>query len=123
MMLQFTPIVRGGQVIHESLYHELFGQQDRPPATVVVWTGYEANEPPPGAGLGLRGMAIGRPDRSGPEPTINYHLGFEATMIVRHLVLKVMGHAGPPELQILDEVVAPPSLELIWPRARATVGP
>jgi hypothetical protein len=118
MMLQFTPIVQAGQVIHESLYHELFGQQDRPPATVVVWTGYEASEPAPGAGLGLRGLAIGRVDRSGLESTPDYHLGFEATMLVRHLVLKVMGHAGPPELRVLDEVVAPPTLELIWPRAR-----
>lgn len=123
MMLQFTPTVRAGQVIHESLYHELFGQQDRLPATVAVWTGYEADEPPPGAGFGLRGMAIGRVDRLQPTPTMEYHLGFEATMIVRRLVLKVMGHAGPPELRTLDEVVAPPSLDLIWPRAGVTAQP
>ena len=30
-----------------------------------------------------------------------------STMLDRHLVLKVMGHGGPPELPILDEVFAP----------------
>lgn len=119
MMLQFTPIHNAGTVIAPSLYQELYADQDRPPASVVVWIGHEAQQPPPGALFALRGMAIEHVDVSGLVPIRRPYLGFEATLIARHLVLKVMGHNGPGRISILNEVIAPAGLDLIWPVQRS----
>ncbi len=115
MMLQFTPIHHAGTVIAENLYRELYADQTRPPATVVVWIGNEANQPPPGALLGLRGVSVEHVDLHGLVPVRRRYLGFEATMIARHLILKVIGHSGPKRADLLKQVVAPAGLELIWP--------
>jgi hypothetical protein len=116
MTLQFTPIYSGGPVIAPSLYRELHAHQAAPPpATVAVWLGHGAQQPPPGALFALRGLLIGGTDFSGLVPVRERYLGFEATMIVRHLVLKIMGHAGPKRIRIVDEVVPPPGLDRIWP--------
>ncbi len=115
MMLQFTPIYNDGLVIHPRLYRELYAHQAAPPTAMVVWMGQEAQQPPPGALFSLRGMMIEHVEASGLVPVRRRYLGFEATMIARHLILKVMGHSGPGHVKILDTVVAPAYLDLIWP--------
>ncbi len=65
--------------------------------------------------FGLRGMSIEHVDVSGLVSVRRRYLGFEATLIARHLVLKLMGHSGPDQIKILNEVVAPAGLDLIWP--------
>jgi hypothetical protein len=117
MMLQFTPVHKGGIVIADNLYRDLNVHHDQPPSTVRVWIGSVEDEPPPGALLGLRGMAVERAPFSGLAPIREQYLGFEATMIARHLVLKVMGHAGPASLDLSREVVIPKGVDLaqIWP--------
>jgi hypothetical protein len=117
MMLQFTPVHKGGMVIADNLYRELYAHQDRPPGSIRVWLGMENDQPPPGALLGLRGMSVDHAGFSGLAPLRERYLGFEATMIARHLVLKVMGHAGPPAIDLGPQVVIPAGVELIqiWP--------
>lgn len=115
MMLQFTPIYRAGMVIAGNLYHELFAQQDQPPGAVRVWIGMVDDQPPPGTLLGLRGMRVERIIWPGIVPIRERYLGFEATMIARHLVLKVFGHAGSAELEMSDGLVIPIELTQIWP--------
>jgi len=120
MMLQFTPVYEAGPAIHPRLYRELYAQRDQPPASVVVWLGREAQAPPGGL-FRIRPMMIEHRDMSGLVPVRTPYLGFEATMVARHLVLAVMGHAGPAQVNVLDEAAPPPALERIWP-VRASRG-
>jgi hypothetical protein len=117
MMLQFTPIHKGGMVIADNLYREVYAHQDLPPATIWVWLGIENDQPPQGALLGLHGMSVDHAGFSGLAPLRERYLGFEATMIARHLVLKVMGHAGRAAIDLSKQVVIPAGVELtpIWP--------
>ncbi len=116
MMLQYTPMHRGGVVIPETHYHALEDQRTRPPDGVEVLIGLEP-EQPPGALFGLRPMVVVQQGWSGLAPTLGKYMGYEATLIARGLVLKVLGHIGPPGTQTTKEFGFDHDLALnqIWP--------
>jgi hypothetical protein len=100
MMLQFTPMYRGGQVIPAHQYAELYARRRSPPDGIEAFIGMEENEPPPGALFGLRPLAVDRSMFSGLVTTRSRLLAYEATMIARHLVFKVLGHAGSEKFSL-----------------------
>lgn len=116
MMLQYTPMHRGGAVIPAAHYDALGAQRTSPPDGVEVLIGLEP-EQPAGALFGLRPIAVVQQKWSGLVPTLGKYMGYEATLIARGLVLKVLGHIGPPEKQMTKEVGLDRDLRLnqIWP--------
>jgi hypothetical protein len=117
MMLQYSPLHNSGVVIPANHYDALFQQRTNPPESVEVLIGLEPSKPP-GALFGLRRLDVTR-EHWGPglTPTWERYLGYEATLIIKGLVLKVLGHAGPAEIKMTKEVVIKPDLGLmqIWP--------
>lgn len=117
MMLQYTPMSRAGIVIPANHYRELFERKTMPPEAVEVLIGLEPTQPP-GALFGLRRVDVAREHwGEGLTPTMERYLGYEATLIAKGVVLKVLGHAGPAEIRMTEEVVIKPELGLtqIWP--------
>jgi hypothetical protein len=117
MMLQYSPLHKSGVVIPGSHYDALFGRKTSPPDSVEVLIGLEPRRPP-GALFGLRRLDVEREHwGAGLTPTRERYLGYEATVIAKGLVLKVLGHAGPAEIRMTKELVIKPELGLtqIWP--------
>lgn len=117
MMLQYSPLHKSGVVIPGSHYNALFDRKTSPPDSVEVLIGL-VPEQPPGALFGLRRLDVAREHwGAGLTPTRERYLGYEATVIAKGLVLKVLGHAGPAQIKITKEVVITPDLGLsqIWP--------
>lgn len=116
MMLQYTPMHQAGIVIPAAHYEALGARKTRPPDGVEVLIGNE-REMPPGALFGIRGIAVVGQELTGLAPTVGRYMGYEATLIARGLVLKVLGHTGPPAARLTREVMIEPELGLtqIWP--------
>lgn len=95
MMLQYTPVYEGGAVIPASQYAELFRRKTSPPDGVEVFIGVEPSGPP-GALFAIRGLQVIVKNEAGLAPRYARYLGYEVTMIARHLALKLLGHVGGP---------------------------
>lgn len=104
MMIQYSPLHKSGVVIPGSHYDALFERKTSPP-DVEVLIGLEPTQPP-GALFGLRRLDVERQHwGAGLTPTRERYLGYEATLIAKGLVLKILGHAGPVEIRMTKEVV------------------
>lgn len=117
MMLQYTPMSKAGIVIPGNHHDELFKRKTTPPDSAEVLIGLEPTQPP-GALFGLRRVDVAHEHwGAGLTPTRERYLGYEATLIAKGLVLKVLGHAGPVQIRMTEEVVINPELGLtqIWP--------
>jgi hypothetical protein len=117
MMLQYTPVYAGGAVIPASQYAGLFRRKTSPPDGVEVFIGIEPSGPP-GALFGIRGLHVLVKDEASLAPRYARYLGYEVTMIARHLVLKLLGHVGGPADFSVSEGFDLPGLKpltKIWP--------
>ena len=121
MMLQYTPMHRDGLVIPTAHYAALGADPTRPPDGVEVLISIE-REPAPGALFGIRGLAVGGQEWTGLAPTVGWYMGYEATLVVRGLVLKVLGHTGPPAAALTREVMIEPASGLTQPGFTDEVG-
>lgn len=117
MMLQYSPLHKAGVVIPASHYEAVFQRKTSPPNSVEVLIGLEPAQPA-GALFGLRRLDVAR-EYWGESltPTLERYLGYEATLITKGLVLKILGHAGPAQIRMTKEVVISADLGLtqIWP--------
>lgn len=117
MMLQYSPLHKSGVVIPGSHYEALFQPKTSAPDAAEVLIGLEPTQPP-GALYGLPRLDVAREHwGAGLTPTRERYLGYEATLIAKGLVLKVLGHAGPTQIKMTRELVIKPELALmqIWP--------
>jgi hypothetical protein len=115
MMLQYTPMYKAGMVIPGTQYDLLFQRKTRPPDSVEVLIGLELTEPE-AALFGLRRVDVAREHwTEALTPTFERYIGYEATLIAKGLVLKILGHAGPTQIKMTKEVVTKSDLTQIWP--------
>jgi hypothetical protein len=112
MMLQYTPIHKGGTVIGREQYAELHERKTSPPDRVEVFIGIEPSAPP-AAIFAIRGLAVRLVDPSSLAPRYADYLGYEVTMIVGQLVLKLLGHASGPTDFALSDAIDSRALELL----------
>lgn len=116
MMLQYTPVHAGGIVIPATQYAELCRRKTSPPEGVEVFMGMETSGPP-GALFGIRGLHVLLKDAASLAPRYERYLGYEVVMVVRHLTLTLLGHAGgPPDFSLSEGFELPglKGLTKIW---------
>jgi hypothetical protein len=98
-------------------YRELHRGKDHPPPGVHVLIGHSP-ERVPGNLFGIQPIAVVVHPTSGGIPTQNYR-AYQATMIINRLVVKVIGHNGPPAAvslrHIFPNLAALAQLTEIWP--------
>lgn len=116
MMLQYTPVYTGGVVIPASQYAELYRRKTTPPDRLEVFIGTETSGPP-GALFGIRGLHVVLKDATSIAPRYERYVGYQVTMIARHLALGLLGHAdGPVDFSVSEgfEVAELKGLMKIW---------
>ncbi|MDQ6720753.1 MAG: hypothetical protein M3003_08160 [Candidatus Dormibacteraeota bacterium] len=116
MMLQYTPIRQGGTIIPSAQYTELYARKISPPDRVEVFIGIEPSALR-GALFGIRGLAVRLVDPSPLVPRHVSYLGYEVTMIVGQLELRLLGHvSGPTDFAISEGMDLPAFRQLtkIW---------
>ncbi len=115
MMLQFTQDVFPVPPRH---FKQLFARQTSPPDGTYVFIGIEPDRTAlPRAWFRIRFMGFQFDDYSRLVPRRFLHAGYEATLVIQHLVMVVVAHAGPPNFSIgqLLGFREPGALMRIWP--------
>jgi hypothetical protein len=94
MMLQFTR--QGVKPVPPAHFAQLFARKTSPPDNTYVFIGTEPDTVYlPRAWLHMGTRPIGHVDMRGLAPRSSVYLAYEATIIVQHLVLTVIGYDGP----------------------------
>jgi hypothetical protein len=113
MMLQFTRT--GIRPIPPAHFTQLYARKTRPPDHSYVFIGIEPDTVYlPRAWLHMGTRPIEQMDLRGLAPKSTLHFAYEATIIVQHLVLTVLGYEGP-ELQLGRHLTLGRHLFRIWP--------
>jgi len=98
MMLQFTQNIYPIRPAH---FKQLFARQTSPPDGTYVFIGIEPEQRfVPRALFRIRFLGFQFDDYSRLVPRRVMYPGYEATLVVQHLVFVVVGHAGPKNLQV-----------------------
>jgi len=113
MMLQFT---QNEFPVPPAHFNQLFARKTSPPDGTYVFIGIEPDRTVlPRAWFRIRFMGFSFDDYSRLLPTRTLHPGYEATLVIDHLVMIVVAHDGPPSLRVGELLSFRGPLTRIWP--------
>lgn len=98
-------------------YRLLHANTDRPPTGVHVFVGHQP-ERVPGNLFAIQPIDFTHPELTPLGLRMNPYRAYQATLVIKRLVLKVIGHNGPPSVQlrrIFPNLDAIRDLTEIWP--------